>query len=42
MQLETYITDVIENKRKVRWARGVLYALSHLMKLGVRLRNFAF
>ncbi|MEM7175047.1 MAG: tetraacyldisaccharide 4'-kinase [Chlamydiota bacterium] len=42
MQLETYITDVIEGRRKVRWIRGILHALSHLMKAGVKLRHFAF
>ena len=42
MHLETYITDIIEGKRKALWVRGFLYALSNLMKIGVKLRHFAF
>ncbi len=42
MYLETYVTDIIEGKRKAFWAKGILYILSCMMKLGVKVRHFAF
>ncbi len=42
MYLETYITDVIEGKRKAACVKGILYVLSCIMKLGVKMRHFAF
>ena len=42
VQLESYITDHIEGRRKSSFVRGVLHGLSKLFKFGVTLRNFAF
>lgn len=42
VQLESYITDHIEGRRKSPFVRGVLHGLSKLFKCGVSLRNLAF
>lgn len=38
----TYITDVIEGRRRGTFIKGPLYAMSGLFEAGVKLRNFAF
>ena len=42
MNLTIYITDVIEGRKGGICIKGALYAISHLFKAGVMLRNFAF
>ena len=42
MSVVTYVTDIIEGRRKSNIVKGVLYALSSLFRMAVGVRNFAF